>query len=804
MHSIFRTYVLLFILLLTGIDSFAQSTLSIRGIVMDSIQNKTLQSATINLFSVSSNSPVAKTITNESGVFLLQIKDTGTYIIESSFTGFVNHRDTVVIDKDTDLGKISLHEKSKTLTEVSVTAQKKLIEQTDDKIIYNVENDPLAKSQTAIDILRKTPFVSVDGDNNVRVNGQSNFRVLLNGRETAMFAQNVKEALQGFPGGSIMKIEVITNPSAKYDAEGIGGLINIITKKKIEGYNGSVSTWTTTIKQMVLNTNFNAKINKIGVTVNYGTSANIGIRSFYTSHTTPLGTAIYSSRLLEGDRKATSYWNFGNAELSWQLDSLSALSFFGNISGGNSKVVLAQQITTAYSNTSSPYTSNFDQANRRQYPTNTIGADYIKKYASNPGKEFSLRINAELGHSNSFLESDEISISANRFTINNSIATNKQYTLQSDFINPFNERTKIELGARATLRRATSDFESQIKYNSSENFKINPANSDNFSFFQDVLSAYGSLSFKINTINIRTGIRVEQTVINGDFQSGKGFAKNSYLNILPNLQLSTKIKDLALVVSYNQRLQRPYISYLNPFIENNDSLNISFGNPGLDAQTIHTITLQSRLQKGNTFMGLTFSSSYSNNMIVSLVTFNSANGIRSTTYRNVGRDFLYSVNGNINTKFGKDWSFNAGINFQYRTVSNKEMPSQYNRGMGGNTNAGVTWVVNPKFTATTYAGFEKSIIDLQSSPSIIPYCGTGVTYQVVQNKLRIGLMGQNYFAKYYDYTTRIKGSSFETLNINETPFSKLVLTVNWNFGKLKEKVSKRRGVTNDDLLGNAQ
>jgi hypothetical protein len=129
------------------------------------------------------------------------------------------------------------------------------------------------------------------------------------------------------------------------------------------------------------------------------------------------------------------------------------------------------------------------------------------------------------------------------------------------------------------------------------------------------------------------------------------------------------------------------------------------------------------------------------------------------------------------------------------------MLSQQNSGIGGNTSTGVSYTINKKFTLNNYIGFEQAIIDLQSKPNTIPFCGTGVNYQVVPSKLRIGLMAQNYFAKYYDYTTVITGPSFETVQTAHNLMGKMVLTVNWNFGKLKEKVSKKVGVTNDDLLG---
>ncbi|HEX8332384.1 MAG TPA: outer membrane beta-barrel protein [Segetibacter sp.] len=800
LKTIMRTLMAVTSLISFCYTTSAQPNYIITAKVIDGANEKPLAGVTVSIFFERTTTAVTEGITNEAGLFRLQVRDTGNYKIELTYLKAKTTQNILVDKEEIDLGVIKLASQSATLKDVTVKATKKLIEQTDDKIIYNVENDPLARGEMAIDILRRTPSVSVDGNDNVRLNGQTNFRVLLNGRETAMFTQNVSDALRGFPGSTIVKIEVITNPSARYDAEGIGGIINIVTKKKIEGYNGSVSTWSTTINQHNFNANFNAKFNKIGVAIIYGNRSNINIPGFYTSYTIPTTNAFYSSRLLDGSRRASYFNQFGNGEVSWAVDSMSTLSFYGNVSGGSSKQSLDLRTITTLNNSPTTLVSDFDQASRRQFPTNTIGTDFIKKYTGKPDKEFSVRVNAELGKNDAFLESAETTSSYARFLINNSNANNKQYTIQSDYIEPLAPGVKLEVGARATLRRASSDFESSIKYNNAEAYKLNPANTDNFNFIQDIYSGYASYSFKIKSYNIRTGLRVEHTSINGSFQSAKTFAKNSYVNVLPNFQVSRRIKDLNLVLSYNQRLQRPSIAHLNPFVENNDSLNISFGNPDLDAQTIHTVQLQSRLLRGKTTMGLTFSSSYSNNYIVTLTTFNPTNGLRSNTYQNVGRDFLFNVNGNINTKFGEKWTYNANINFQFRALKNKFNEDQKNSGIGGNTNTGVTYIFNPRLRTTTYVGFEQTVPDLQSKPNTIPYCGTGVTYQLVQNKFIIGLMAQNYFAKYYDYTTVITGSTFKTTNTNKSLMGKMVLTLNWNFGKLKEQVSKKKGVTVDDAL----
>src|SRR5688572_28318310 len=192
-----------------GLTAMAQGKNTISGTVADSAAQKPLQYVTVELHKGSqlAPQPLKVTFTNDKGKFSFTGIDTGSYTVLVTHTGFVEKQQPVVANGEVDLGSISLSASNGTMKAVTVTAKKPLIEQQDDKIIFNVENDPATKTETAIDILRKTPFVSVDGDNNITVNGQTNFKVLLNGRETGMFAQNPKEALKGFPGSVITKIE---------------------------------------------------------------------------------------------------------------------------------------------------------------------------------------------------------------------------------------------------------------------------------------------------------------------------------------------------------------------------------------------------------------------------------------------------------------------------------------------------------------------------------------------------------------------------------------------------------------------
>ncbi|HEX6334185.1 MAG TPA: carboxypeptidase regulatory-like domain-containing protein, partial [Flavisolibacter sp.] len=395
---------LLAIIICIASPALSQTKPVIQGTVMDSLAGKPLTYATVELFrKIELTQPVRSAFTNESGKFSLPA-DSGMYTLIITHTGYGEKKlDVTVESVPVELPAIMLSKLPAGMEGIVVTARKPLIEQSDDKIIFNVENDPATKTESAIDILRKTPFVSVDGDNNIQVNGQSNFKVLLNGRETAMFAQNVKEALKGFPGALITKIEVITTPSAKYDAEGVGGIINIITRKKVVGYNGSIHNYYSSNGWFNTNTNFSAKFGKIGFTMYYGAGGGRNVKGQSRMETVPLVAAPFTRRELFGTRTMNNFWNFGNAELSWEYDSLNTISFYGNISGGNNRHVLNQEVTTAY--TAGDSISRYTLNSRNEYPTKSAGADYIRKFASNKEREFSIRFNGEFGNSNTFLNS---------------------------------------------------------------------------------------------------------------------------------------------------------------------------------------------------------------------------------------------------------------------------------------------------------------------------------------------------------------------------------------------------------------
>lgn len=800
-----KQLLLLFIVLSITLCTKAQVA-GISGRVSDS-SGQPLSLVTVRLAKEGDAVSILQTaITSDSGTYIFKKVAPGNYTLFYSHAGFTNSKQNINVENTgVKAGNTILQKASNTLNEVVIKSQRPLVEQTDDKVIFNVEDDPGSKSETALEILRKTPFVSVDGEDNIKVNGQSNFRVLLNNRETSMFANNVKEALRAFPGALIQKIEVITNPSAKYDGEGVGGLINIITKKKVVGYNGTISSFSRTSDKLNdFSLNGNAKFGKVGVSVLYDFGGTDPISLSNVITTTPVNTAAFSKRTLSGNRRNEQGWQFGNAEISWEADSLNTFSLYGNVDSWNDKNIFDQIITTDFINAPST-TGTYHLENKTNTPGYSAGTDYIRKFKKNKDREFTVKFFAEFGKSESYANSLQAYSNTERFLQNNSNAKNNQYTIQADHNIPLGKTGKFETGAKAILRRASSDFESLVKYDVNDKFQPNPSNTDKFSYTQDVVSVYSMYSFKIKKFGFRIGARVEYTNINGDFTTSKTKVKNHYTTLLPNFQLSNKLSSTTtLTINYTKRLSRPYIWDLNPFVFNNDSLNISFGNPDLGPQTAHNLSAQVRYGKGKTFYGINIEGSYSNNKILDYIAYDAATGITKTTSLNIGKEITGSLNLNLNTKLTNKWSLFINGSLRYINIKNNSNTAQANSGWGCNFNFSQRYQFTGRFSISNYIGLWQDPVTIQTNYPFNTWYNVAVNYKMFNEKFTISVRGVNFFEKDRDFKNVIRDANFYSTNINTRIRRGGVLALTYNFGKLTENVSKKKGVTNDDLLKKQQ
>jgi hypothetical protein len=695
------------------------------------------------------------------------------------------------------MGTLPLVAMVKSLSGVTVTATRPLVEQQSDRLIYNVEDDPAAKSESASDILRKTPYVNVDGDGAVQVNGQSNFKVLLNGRETALFSQNVKEALKAFPGATISRIEVITAPSSKYDAEGVGGIINIITKKKVAGYNGSINSNITTIGNRSAGLNLNLKKGNLGITGMYSMMSNPGLASRQMAFTTAFQPIAFARRQVGGGRETELFFHQGNLELSYDLDSTHTLVVYGNMGKHSNEQLNQYTIQTLFSNGASD-TDPYLLESKFAMPTHGFGTDFIKKYKGKPQKELTFRFQGLYNTNRSYSNSQQGFGTFDRFLLNNSEAFNREYTAQADLIEPLNKTTRLETGVKTILRKAFSDFESQVKFNKAEPYSTDLANSDRFNYHQNVYGGYLSLNKTFKAVNARIGLRVEHTSVHGDFTSSGTTVRQQYTNFIPNLLLTKQFgKSMNSNLTYTFRLGRPSINSLNPFVNNSDSLNISFGNPDLGPQYIHSFAWQNRFFKGNKFISIQTGYNFANNLIIQNPTFDPATGITRITSANAGQIREFTLGFVSNLPVGVQWNFAVNATGRMARMRNS-LQSSWSNTTAGNVNGNITFKASPLFTITSNSGY---FVPLRTPNNTFPdnyFYGLNFGYKLFKQKLTVTATATNFFEKERKLTFLTENENFITENVHTILFRNFGLALNYSFGRLKENISKKKGVNNDD------
>lgn len=800
---LFSTKIFVFVVLFSSISTaMAQDKIRLQGLVKDITNHEPLSFVTVSLLKIdSTKAVVASALSDSTGRFVLQA-DTGTYLLSLNLFGYAKFMQKLKVEAGmpTDLKVFALKPVSNQLKQVVITGQKQLISQDRDKLVYNVAQDPSAQSQNLSEVLRKVPMLSVDGEGNVQLNGQSNFKVLLNGRETAMFALNVKDALRGFPGVVVSKIEVITNPSAKYDAEGIGGLINIITKKGIMGYNGFLNAYYSNINYQT-STNLSVRSGKFAVTGTYFLSGNYANKAGVTSETLPLQSSAYQRRFLDGERITDRFSNDGNFEMSYNIDTLQTIVAYANVGGGNNKSRFAQHITTDFA--SAPSQSDFFTQNvKSNFPSYGLGTDFIKKFRGNPDRELSFRFNGQFSKNDGLNTSLMDRASTDLFMQNDSYSKNKEYTLQTDYIEPLSKMMRLETGAKVILRHANADYQSLRKTQENDPYEPDYSNSNSFAYQQKVYSGYGSLNFSINKLNFRTGLRAEHTTVDGDFFSSNTKVEQSYTSLIPDFSMNTKLgKDYTIVVGYTKRLQRPYINTLNPFVNNNDPLNISFGNPDLTAQTIHSLSIQNRLLKGANFFSFSLNASYSGNMIVQYTTFNASNGVSTTQYGNLGKNRDVSASLFFNTSFAK---FRGGIGgtLRYNKIENTVVATQHEEGFSGQASAFFSYTFYKTLFISGNGGLSRSPYSLINTTQTFPYYQINIGAELFNKKVTTSVNFNNFHAGNFTNKSYTQDANFKTLSTTTRPYRVIYVGATYSFGKLKENLSKKKGVKNDDLINN--
>ncbi|RDV14270.1 TonB-dependent receptor [Pontibacter diazotrophicus] len=806
-----NVFTLLLLLLCAG-SAMAQSANpgKLSGTMTDSLTSQPVPYA--NAVLKSGEKLISGAAADDKGTFELSNLPLGDFTLVLTYIGYKTKTIPVKLtaaQPTLTLGTIQLGTDSKMLAAVEVTGMKALVEDKGDRLVYNAEKDASNAGGTAADVLRKVPTLNVDLDGNVQMRGNSNIRVLINGKPSAMMARNLADALRQMPANVIKSIEVITSPGAKYDAEGSAGVINIITKKGLQGLNGSTNATLGNFNRG-LGTSLNYRKNKIGISLSANGYQYRNVWENNLVRTTLVDRVPVSILTQQDNGDNTGTGGYGEMSIDYDPDSTSRINFSANVWGGNfpNNSTVRNRLTDAGGNELLAFRNERDF--RNPYGNGQLDLGYTKTFKK-PEQEFSLLTQFSRMPDNYFYDTETYS-GADEITFRQHSANysrNKEYTVQTDYVHPLEilsrrdtTSIKLEVGVKAILRDIGSEFRVEQSLDGNSPLVPDPAQSNDFDYMQRVYSGYASM--RLNNKRkwgLNAGVRLEQTDIEGDFITTKTKLSNQYTNLIPSITLSKGFKNQTYKLSYTQRIQRPLIWYLNPWVNASDTLNLSTGNPYLDPELNHAVELAHNL---NTDKGLSVNTAlywrYTDNAIEYLSTVN-AYGVSLSMPQNIAKRKNYGVNVNVSGQLLKNWNLNSGADLRYVDLSSPGLNMQ-NDGFVLNFNMNSTYKLPKNYSLQAFGSVGTGWISLQGTSTGYYWHGVSAKKEFWDNKASVTLAVNNPLTRGITQTSERSGPNFESEARSFYVNRSARLSFEWRFGQMSEGGGRRsKKISNDDKAG---
>ncbi len=634
---------------------------------------------------------LATIITDKKGEFNIeQLPVTGTFKLQVSAIGYKPYENKVTFDLNTnagktgdmnamlsaavkDLGNIKLKSDEKELQNVTVTATKPLLEMYLDKKVYNVEKDISATGGTAVDVMKNVPSVNVDIDGNVTLRNASP-QIFIDGRPTSL-------SLDQIPADQIASVEIITNPSAKYDASGGGsGILNIILKKNRKfGYNGSVRSNIDSRGRPGIGADINIKQNKINFFAAGQYNSRKNISTVSSKRSTNIGSGIVT--ITQSNKPVTEgYFAFGRAGFDYLIDNRTTLTLTGNVFSGVFKTIDLLNIFRDTITPTSFYAESALRSLKADVTMNNKGTVLgFKHNFPKEGREITADINI-----NQSTNTNTSNYNSKYFDSNGNLkpATGAEraigagktnnYTFQTDYVNPINQNKKLETGLRFAVRNYNSWNDNYIQNLSTLQYVIIPSTSVNYKFDDAVFAAYGTYSQQIKDLSFQLGLRVESSNYKGTLLNKNQHFSNKYpFSAFPSIFLSKKInKKEDIQLNYSRKINRPNFFQLLPFVDFSDSLNLSVGNPNLVPEFTNLIELSyaNQYKPGHSLLS-SFYAKNTNNLITRYqykapnTDPSKPDSLIYNSYANASSSYTFGLEITGKNKISKYWDITSNINF---------------------------------------------------------------------------------------------------------------------------------------------
>jgi len=819
---------LLFLLLLCILtfSVFAQQSgnkkedYQIKGRLLDSTSHHPLEYATISLFLNSAKKPINGTVSDNKGNFVVNDVVPGKYKLVAEFLGYKPHTLlNITIDKDNpviDVKDIILESKATTLQGIVISGKPKIIENKIDKLVFNADQDVTSQVGVATDILKKVPQVSVDVDGNVELAGSSSIRFLINGKPSAAFGSDIADVLQSIPASQIKSIEVITNPGAKYDAQGLGGIINIILKNNnSQGVNGNLSLTGGTRTENG-SFNFNARKGSFGMNAFISGNARLNSQTASSSNRLTNDTAENTTVLLHQNGSSSIERKGYQTGLGFDWDVNDHNSFSGAVSyenfshTGTNNSGQSQITKDLNGNVLSDIESSINGDNAFRFHNVDASLNY-KKTFKKEDQELDLAANSSFGNRNSVDNSFQFALPQDSLyygTKGNNPGTEKETEIKLDYTQPIKKNILLGVGSKLGLYDIASNSE-VLKLAGSGEYSKDAYLSNSLDYHEKVYALYGELSFPVfKLFNAKVGERYERTEINSYYSDAQQQAKvPGYNTFVPSIFFSKKLSENSLLkLGYSKRIERPDYRDLNPFINTSDPKNLSTGNSNLKPEIGKRYELGYSLDinKVGSFMVNLF---YRINEqdIQPFIVYYPAFQVGDTTYtdvalstrQNIGRENNIGLNAFASVKLFSKLDLRTNLFFFERhTINAIDKGYNYNS-FNYRFNVNADYQFSKTLLAEFFGNFRSARHEAQGTyPSFTTY-SLAIRKQFWNKKGSIALTASNPFHKNLDQTTKLFGPNFTIDSYRTIPFRSIGINFTWKFGKLEFKKDKEN--MNDNL-----
>ena len=792
-----------FVMALMSFSSAAMAQTTVKGMLIDETLGESEPFATVRVFKAGkSEKPVAMFLTDENGQFSQEVKGKGKFDIVFSSVGKEDLKKSVELEGKgiLNLDTLYIKENATMLKGVEIVAQKPLVKMEVDKMSYNVAEDEDSKSYTVLDMLRKVPMVTVDGQDNITVNGSSSFKVYVDGMPSVMFSSNPSMVFKSMPATAVKSIEVVTNPGAKYDAEGAAGVLNIVMNKQnpqaaqsLNGYNGTVRASAGT-KQLGGSVFINGQQGKFSYSANVMTSYN---KPGSTKTETEQIQANGNSQLMTSDNDLKTPFTMGSLSLGYQIDSMSTLNLTAQVNSMSMKTAGTSMTTINGLNNNFSYGSTTDMKNSRTSFNGSL--DYQRFFNQDHTKSLALTYQLDYNPTKSEM-TNRFNTQSMTMDLTDRYSENKNktmsHTFQLDYTMPLVTGHTLSLGSKLQLHDATADSKYYLKS------VYDPSSSSEYEYKNSILAGYGEYAGNFNKFGVKAGLRYEYTWQNVEYHLGNGEDfKKDYGTLVPSASLQYTISQGSnLGLTYNMRISRPGISYLNPYVDKSNPIALTYGNPELDVEKSHNLSLVYNLFTPKLMVNLNLHHNFVDNAI-SQYSFYDSDNLLNTTYGNIVQRHQTGLNGYVNYLMTKNTRlfFNGSLN--YLDLKSDAL-EQNNSGWTFNAMVGLQQTLPWNLKLSAFAITSTKSYTLQGWSGGFNLLTASLSKSLLKDKLNLSvsaMMGLNSGGK-LNIESDTKGKDFTTHTNVRVPISGVTFTVSYTFGNSKVKTKQHVKRVQDDFI----